>query len=677
MLAQPFGVGLLAGGIFGIADIIVHTSQSFPRDIFYAVAMAAPPAAVALLVVCIPLAGAAWLSSGRPERASWFALVSAVSSVGLISAVLLLTNVGIPGRWKFVTLSASMIAAVTLSLVLKRTRSLGLPGVGLIWTLTTLMTLIIGSSVMLYLEVLGWPRIIAMVPFAIGSSFVGFAFFRGRAGWSTVAALALVGVVLFGVGDPPIPGPERITPTDGRPNIVIIVLDTTRVDHLGAYGDDRNLTPRLDELAADAVIYETAYSTTHWTVPSHASLFTGLHPVTHGATRLDRLRLEDRFDTLAELVKAEGYATAALYSNIWLEQSNLLQGFDTTVYLDRNYIGLWLLPLASALGAPAHWIDKGGARSERELAEWLSEDRPVDAPFFLFVNLLEAHSPYVAPRGHREDFLPEGVGFLRAGDFAREFQPADWHLTAAEDPEAEAIIPAMYAAEVRYQDTVLGRIFDLLGEATDSDRNLIFITGDHGENLHDAYRWGHEFEINENLVRVPLIVRYPESGVAPQRVEGLSQLTDILPTVFDALGRPLPVAEATGRSLNPAAFRPWNEIALHGAPEFASLGAIYGRKQLTEPQLWRFMAHKRALRTGPYKYVWSSDGHDALYVVDDDPLELDNRIENLPDIALELRARLMAWWEAQPVFVPTEEPDDEGPMSEDLLRQLRSLGYIR
>lgn len=473
---------------------------------------------------------------------------------------------------------------------------------------------------------------------------------------------------------PPLAAPPAAA---GSPNVVLIVLDTTRRDHLGAYGDDRGLTPFLDRFAAESVVYEQAITPGPWTVPSHASIFTGWYPVTHGCSQEHHLWLNDEFDTLAEMLGRAGYQTLALNSNFYLTRCNLLQGFEQSFYLDGPYDRLGIRRLANILGTPARWVDKGSAEAVNYLADWLDDGRDTSRPLFLMVNLFEGHRPYIPPRQERLERLPADVGAVEAAQFATTFEPIPLHLRHEQNEKAQALVSGLYEALIRYQDRRLEELMGLLEQRIDLDRSLIIITADHGENLGEAGRWEHIHAVNEDLIHVPLIIRYPGKTSAGRRIAGLCQTVDIVPTVFEAIGKQCPVSNLPGRTLTPDRFEP-RAVAFAQVSPYTLHFPMIQMTRGFEQGLAGFNAHRRVIRTNTMKFIWSSDGRHELYDLNRDPGETQNLAESRQADAADLQRQLDEWWAAQPPYRPSEaaQSSNAQPLSKNALDQLRSLGYV-
>ena len=271
------------------------------------------------------------------------------------------------------------------------------------------------------------------------------------------------------------------TPT----GILIVTLDTTRADYLTAYGSSRVLTPNLDRLAAEGVVFEQASTVAPLTVPAHCSLFTGLLPPQHGV-RDNGGRLSAHHQTLAEILRGRGFHTAAFVASVVLGPGRGLDaGFD--VYEAGLTKGR---RVAGGLQRPAdHVVDDAVA--------WL-EARD-DSPFFAWVHLYDPHAPYDPPEPHRTAYR--------------------------DDP---------YAGEIAFVDEQVGRLLNVLDRRRLLEHTAVVVTADHGESLHEHGEPGHGFFIYDSVIRVPLIVR--AAGIAPRRVPDVVRIIDVMPTVLRLTG---------------------------------------------------------------------------------------------------------------------------------------------
>jgi arylsulfatase A-like enzyme len=295
---------------------------------------------------------------------------------------------------------------------------------------------------------------------------------------------------------------------DGRPSVLLVVLDTVRADHLSLYGYPHRTSPTLDALGAEAMVYTQAIAPGTWTPPSHASLFTGLMPSEH---RVGHLRegigggiraLDPGVPILAEAMAASGYRTAAYVANYGFLDPvfGLARGFED--YKRENL-------------RPAD-------RLATRVSGWIARDRP--GPFFLFLNVMDAHGPHKAPPGYDRMFGPaDGLPAARA--------------PAGPDPVEAARRIAQYDGEIRWIDDQLARIFDALRRVGRWDETMIVVTSDHGELFGEDGRWGHGGDPIRPLVRVPLIVKYPH-GTPRGRDDRPVSLASVPASVLAVAGEP-------------------------------------------------------------------------------------------------------------------------------------------
>ncbi len=282
-------------------------------------------------------------------------------------------------------------------------------------------------------------------------------------------------------------------------NLLVITIDTLRADHVGAYGYSKGVTPNIDELATEGVLFEKSLAQVPVTLPSHASLFTGLLPPTHGVRDNTYFRLGSEARTLAEVLKAKGYETAAFVSAFVLDGAfGLDQGFD--LYDDQ------IEETAETAGIIA---ERRGELVTRSFVAWF-EKRASDRPFFAWLHFFDPHLPYAAPPPY----------------------------------------PAGYDGEIAYVDAQVGRVLETLEAKGVADDTVIVVTSDHGESLGEHGEKTHGFFVYDSTLRVPLILKSARSFPEGERIAAPVATIDILPTVLETLEVPVP-DEARGRSLLP------------------------------------------------------------------------------------------------------------------------------
>jgi len=425
----------------------------------------------------------------------------------------------------------------------------------------------------------------------------------------------------------------------GRPNVFLIVIDTLRADHLSAYGYERKTSPHLDELATEGTLYEQVVADAPWTLPSHASLFTGLSVRDHD-TQSNHPVLDERYETLAERLAASGYHTGGFSNNVWTNPSSgLEQGFQTFEELWREQE-----VREDGISRDVPTSDMGADRTNRDIFSWLDELKD-EKPFFVFINYFEPHLPYRPTKPFDDDFLPEGIDQgtvrrLRSFYSPREYGyilNVPWMKVSGRDL---TVLTGLYDGEIAYVDSKIGELVEGLRRRGLADDTVLVITSDHGEHLGEHHLLSHKFSVYEPLLHVPLIVWGPGRIPAGRRVASQVQSHRIYGTVLDLAGlgdpkrpsdRPLPVTDedSPGFTFSQLAYpRTFLDVAHKKIPG------------------WKTDAVERALDTvrGPrYKLISGSDGSEELYDLVADPGETKNLVGSKPDELERLRKALGAF----------------------------------
>jgi arylsulfatase A-like enzyme len=304
-----------------------------------------------------------------------------------------------------------------------------------------------------------------------------------------------------------------------RPNLILISIDTLRADHLGAYGYERQTSPVLDRLADESVLFESVISQAPWTLPAHVTMLASLYPSTHQAT-LDETTIDPAIPTLAAVLKARGYATAAFIDHVFVSS---LYGFDRGFdRFDENGGGVAAIRLRAS--------------------GWLREQRR--EPFFLFLHLFDVHCPYLPPEGYRELFRSESS---RPFDLAGKCGNPDFNSMDLSPGQVAHLID-QYDGGIAHLDAHLGMFFADLEMIGAADRTVLMVTSDHGEEFLEHGQIGHERTVHDEVLRVPWIVRIPDTGAI--RIRQTVRLLDLAPTALDLLDLPIP-AGFQGRTLVP------------------------------------------------------------------------------------------------------------------------------
>ena len=452
-------------------------------------------------------------------------------------------------------------------------------------------------------------------------------------------------------------------------SVVLLLLDTTRLDALSPYGGPAGETPVVERLAREGTTFEQVISPSPWTAPSHASMFTGLYPREHGVHHLSSpIHLADRFETTAERLQAAGYQTAAFSSNGWLAATNSLQGFEHVVEVNhqhRDHLILARLMRYTGLGW-VRWVDRGSREATDAIADWLAGLDP-DRPFFLFLNLFEAHNPYLPPVRDRD-----AGRWLQGIRATRGFHPVAWHSHPPEEGWRPEALRSLYRAGVRYQDRAIGRLLERMEGFTSLDEALLVVTSDHGDNLGAARRWGHQFELNDALVRVPLILRAPGRVPAGERVTDAYANLDLHDTLLDWAG-----LASEGGGLLPERRRARAATFAEWYPSVPLLGRIDPASGLS-PRSWDTPVF--AVRKDGFKLVVRRGGA-KLYDLDADPEEAKDLADEQPERRADLERELEAWLEAHPGpglggGSPAAAESDGEALDPETRRQLEALGYL-
>lgn len=417
-----------------------------------------------------------------------------------------------------------------------------------------------------------------------------------------------------------------------RPNIILVTLDTTRADHLSCYGHIRKTTPNLDKLAEGSLLYTNAIAPSSWTLPSHASLFTGKFTSSHGA-RYDpdgpfflsdalgdnplykrfRVRgLAQNEEPLAAILKKNGYQTAAVVAGPWLKKVfGLAKGFD---YYDDSKI--------------TRLNGKTADRVTDSALNWLKESHK--NKFFLFLNYFDPHEPYMPPRKFLEKMMPNTL------------------FSSMPRLQADKI---RYDAEILFMDHHFERLIQYLKNMGIYDNTWIIVTADHGELLGEHGKFRHGFYLYQEEIHIPLILKYPAGEVSPGRTDVMVQLNDVFAMILDRLQIPLP--ENTQASLP-------NNITHPILAETYPLNFPSG--------------HWRTIIKGNLKYLWNSKGRDKLFDLSNPRGEDINLIKKHPQKARDMLAQMNSYLAKLPMPGP---PAPVQKLDKQTSEALKSLGYVK
>jgi len=425
------------------------------------------------------------------------------------------------------------------------------------------------------------------------------------------------------------------------PNIVLIVMDTVRSDHLGCYGYERNTSPRIDAFANSATRYLNSVAASPWTIPSHASMFTGEPPYAHGAHTFEVDKPVNNVNplsrdhvTLAEALREEGYQAGAFVANAGFLALDwqLDQGFDT---YHVEFV----------------WSDK----LNEHVFSWLNR---VDRPFFLFVNYIDAHRPYnTRPR-------PDLIDPPAVTDDGQLLDRLIGEVLPGERDASSGLVGQVidqYDTGIANLDENVGELLDRLSRSGLDDDTVIIITSDHGEYFGEHRLVEHSKDVYQEALNVPLLIR--SAGQQRARVVDTPVVSYDLPRLI--------ASELTV------------DLEERLAPLFPSVPGehpIVSENYFTRfPDLFnprwghRFQRIRRSVFDWPFKLIQSSDGRSELYALDDDPTEANNLIDAKTKVAKRLAETLDRYLQAQ--GQPMTEPN-RIPIAPDLRKKLEALGYL-
>jgi uncharacterized sulfatase len=522
----------------------------------------------------------------------------------------------------------------------------------------------------------------------------------------------------------------------------LIVLDTLRADRLSCYGHPEETSPNLDAFAEKGVFFERAISPAQWTIPAHGSLFTGELPSAHGTTQIYNKHTTE-YPTLAEYLNGAGYETVGFCNNplLGVVDNDLDRGFADFY----NYGGVlptrpvpsergarwfltvrnWLYRQINRLNEPVQellthndailgffmqpWLVplwernihfKGNShQSIHDLLGYLKRHRQKEEarPLFAYLNLMETHLPYSPAAQFSHRFAPSFHKDREAKAFMKAFNHKSYEwITPITEPFTERqhrVLNEMYNAEVAYEDHLLHPLLDFLDKPEIRDNTLVIITSDHGEGLDHHNYVGHSLVAYEDLVRVPLMLRYPPRYPDHTRVSTPVSTRRIFHTVMEAAGlsgsvAPPPDEEPAIAALSlrhlsaagpePAATGtepPW--VYTEAYPPLTMVNLIEQRNP-EAVQAFRCRETRRAVYEGDHKLITVGETAEELYNVRDDPAELINRLDAMPELARHLDRRLKIGIAEAHARRPSHLPQTDVKLGENqrVSERLRRLGYI-
>jgi arylsulfatase A-like enzyme len=478
-----------------------------------------------------------------------------------------------------------------------------------------------------------------------------------------------------------------------HPNVLIVLWDTTRADHLSFLGSKKPTTPNMDEWSKTGVVFEKAIAPSMWTVPSHASMFTGLTTTTHGAD-YDYRWLDASYVTLAEWLGQNGYDTYAFSANPNLADNriNLLQGVDR---VEMAWRGHWKPEVAKTTREklierdrsteispswPGHnngaFYYNAAPQTAEALDGWLDARGDTDKPFFAYLNYMECHKPRVPSLEARTKMADDPAQLelglqtdmsldsqLLYGIGKKEFTPAEL-----------AAIDSVYDAALFELDQWTGKLLADLKQRGVLDDTIVVFTSDHGENLGDHHLMGHRQGVYQALVHVPLVISWP-GHLKPRRVQEPVSNMDLYYTLAKLAGfEPPPGPQPQFRD---------DQLATPAKAVFSETigidreGILKVTSSDEDRSKW-MQTYQTVLQDG-WKLIVTSSGEKELYNLINDPDELADQADRQAEKVAALTATLDAWKATVPPYDPAHRTAADGPVDDDAetRKQLAMLGYVQ
>lgn len=443
-------------------------------------------------------------------------------------------------------------------------------------------------------------------------------------------------------------------PDEGR-NVILISIDTLRADHLGCYGYKRKTSPNVDLLADDGVLFLNTFCDSPWTLPSHVSMFTSLNALHHGVNGLGN-RMPSSLISLADILRKKNvFSTAFTGGGKVSARFGLSKGFDSygesqeTIYAKHAAEHLF--------NRTSRWIDQNGNKN-----------------FFLFLHTYQVHGPYIPPPPYDEMFLERRID--DKPEFLKEVLGTQKNKFRSVDEEDRESVISLYDGGIRYTDEYLiGPLIAKLKELDLYDRSMIIFTSDHGEEFYEHRGWEHSHSLYNELIKIPLIIKFPDSRFRGEKIDYIARLVDIVPTVLDVLEIENSESEMDGNSL----IRLINGKEKGDREFFSYLG----------PDGFPHVPEKISVNNDSYKLILNRPFSEEdrsyfipppippvkleLYHLKNDPLEEENLSHKERSVTQELLQRLNVLLSES----KDRKVQEKAIIDEELEERLRALGYIK
>lgn len=487
-----------------------------------------------------------------------------------------------------------------------------------------------------------------------------------------------------------------------KPNCIIIVLDTARAQNFSIYGYERITTPFLNELSKESMIFENCYSTSPWTLPSHASIFTGLYSSEHGIHGGNFYMNSYNYDNLPEILKKVGYETSLFSSNLWISDEfgfnrgmkHLFKGwqfYDQDSDLKRNLRlnlnneekiksvimqflqGNILKNFVNAIYGKFIFRNHtfGSDNLNNKIGKWLKQ-RNKERPFFMFINYLDCHLPYLPPKSLRFKFIEDNITWKQLCKINQNAMNYHMGITEMSD-EKFYYLRALYDSEIYYSDYLVKQIFDLIVDLNIIDNTIFIVTSDHGDNIGEHNLMSHKFSLHNTLIKVPLLIRYPKMFKKGEITDIFVQLNDILPTLIDILGikeinSPRDIySHSILKKINNS-----NRIAYSEYLNYTYTSEY--RNQNFDFINSRFNKTIQSIINDNFKYIKASNHENEFYDLKNDPYEEINQIEFIDKKTIKKYENLLSKFKMN---LKNRDIKNSGTDVDKVVKeQLKNLGYL-
>ncbi len=448
-----------------------------------------------------------------------------------------------------------------------------------------------------------------------------------------------------------------------KKNIILILIDALRPDHLTPYGYQRNTTPNLHQFAQNSLVYTQFYANAPWTRPSTASFLTGLLPGKHTVENRT-LALSHEYITLAEHLKKLGYKTGAVVANGNASSAaGLEQGFD--FYSDANNIKKSLPPAKDIITIAEKWLVS-----------------VKDSPFFLFLFLVDTHDPYHAPQGFENYFLPDYKGTI--------LRTPHWEYNNHYPEPVREKMLSLYDDAIRYTDFEIGKFFQFLKEKNQFENSHIFVSADHGEGFGEHGKYLHSHHFYDEIIRIPLMIKFAEPIKISGTVHHLADTIDIFPSL-------ILLANDNTFTLQEYARPLWCDIESMKILLIPDVLKQCQMKKLVISEYHEYGIDRQAIFNDQFKVIYQYPANEKEFLIHipekkllpsvnfsseviqvfdrkNDVFEQNNLAENMPMEAKKLLKILTEYHQASKMRPAKKVADD---ISNEIQQNLRSLGYVQ